>query len=251
MIGRLDGGRMRLLMIDLDNSLIDRDAAFRDAAGELLAAHGLPAGELAWVMAADGGGFTPRGTVAAALTGRFPGVPPSAIRRLLDDGGADRVVLAPEVAAGLRRLTGWTVVIVTNGRAVQQRAKIVNTGLDRLVDGWVISEEAGHRKPGAEIFQAAAAIVGMSLAGAWMIGDSARADIAGAAALGLTSVWIANGRRWCEPGLRPTHVAGDIVAALNLIPADQDGPAGREHPTGGERAQPAKTHPAGRDHPAN
>ncbi|SDS18179.1 putative hydrolase of the HAD superfamily [Actinoplanes derwentensis] len=204
--------------MDLDNTLIDRDAAFGDAVAGFLDERGLPAGDLPWVMAADGGGFTSRAAVAAAMNARFPHVSSTAIRGLLDTGAANRVVLAPQVADELRRLTGWTTVIVTNGRTAQQRAKIVNTGLDRLVDGWVISEQAGHRKPEPEIFRAAAATVGASLDGAWMIGDSAHADIAGAAGLGLTSIWVANGRRWTESGYQPAHVAEDIVTALRLVP---------------------------------
>nr|WP_231930716.1 HAD hydrolase-like protein [Micromonospora coriariae] len=49
-------------------------------------------------------------------------------------------------------------MIVTNGRTSQQEAKIRNTGLDRLVHGWVVSETIGHRKPAPEIFHAAAEI---------------------------------------------------------------------------------------------
>lgn len=204
--------------MDLDNTLVDRDAAFADAVTDFLLEHELPTADRAWVMEVDGGGFTSRGVVAEAMSGRYPLLPLSAIESLLDTGAADRLTLAPPVAGELRRLANWTTVIVTNGRTVQQQAKIVNTGLDRLVDAWVISEQAGHRKPDPQIFQAAAAITGTSLDGAWMIGDSAHADIGGAARLGLTSVWVANNRRWPETGLHPTHIAEDIVAALRLVP---------------------------------
>ncbi|WP_229852315.1 HAD family hydrolase [Streptomyces albospinus] len=62
-------------------------------------------------------------------------------------------------ALGKAQADGWTCVIVTNGRTVQQEAKIRDTGLDQLVQGWVISEDVGHKKPEPEIFQAAAATV--------------------------------------------------------------------------------------------
>ncbi|MFE6622715.1 hypothetical protein [Streptomyces sp. NPDC057740] len=42
---------MALLLLDLDNTLVDRDAAFRDAVADFLAEHGLPASDLGWVMA--------------------------------------------------------------------------------------------------------------------------------------------------------------------------------------------------------
>ncbi|HWS32870.1 MAG TPA: HAD family hydrolase [Actinoplanes sp.] len=210
---------MTLLMMDLDNTLVDRDAAFGDAVTDFLAGYGLPAEDRFWMMETDGSGFTSRRVVAAAMSARYPLVPPAAIESLLDTGAADRVTLTEPVAEELRRLANWTTVIVTNGRTVQQQAKIVNSGLDRLVDAWVISEQAGHRKPDPQIFQAAATAAGTSLNGAWMIGDSARADIGGAAGLGLTTVWVANGRSWPETDFHPTHITDDIVAALRLVPA--------------------------------
>ncbi|MEV4350425.1 HAD family hydrolase [Actinoplanes sp. NPDC049596] len=206
---------MPLLLLDLDNTLIDRDAAFRAAVTAFLAGHGLPAADVDWVMTVDGGGFVPRDEVATTLTQRY-GVD---ARPLLDTGAADCVVLEPPVARALTdaRARGWTSVIVTNGRTAQQEAKIRRTGLDRLVHGWVVSEAAGCRKPEPEIFHAAAATAGLPLAGAWMIGDSPRADIAGAAALGLRTVWVANGRAWSLAGCAPTYTASDVTSAVRLV----------------------------------
>ncbi|MFE9442099.1 HAD family hydrolase [Streptomyces sp. NPDC006602] len=211
---------MPLLLVDLDNTLVDRDAAFRDAVAAFLAEHGLPAADLAWVMTVDAGGYTARQQVAAALTDRYGKlVPATAVRALIDNGAADRVVLAPSCreALGTAQAAGWACVIVTNGRTAQQEAKIRNAGLDRLVQGWVVSEHIGHKKPEAEIFQAAAATVDASLAGAWVIGDSPHADIAGANALGLRSVWVTDGRPWIEGSYRPTHVADDVASAIDLV----------------------------------
>ncbi|GIF37873.1 putative hydrolase of the HAD superfamily [Actinoplanes xinjiangensis] len=213
---------MPLLLVDLDNTLIDRDAAFRTAVAAFLDEHGLPAADLDWVMTADAGGYASRAAVAASMIDRF-GVAARSVRTLLDVGAADHVVLAAPTADALRRVraAGWTCVIVTNGRTVQQEAKIRNTGLDRLVDGWVVSEAVGCKKPDPAIFRAAAA----DLAGAWMIGDSPHADIAGASALGLTSVWVSAGRPWTETGYHPTHTAADVVTALGLLSQPDRGQA--------------------------
>ncbi|WP_217209656.1 HAD family hydrolase [Streptomyces sp. AC550_RSS872] len=208
---------MPLLLLDLDNTLVDRDAAFRDAAAGFLAGHGLPASDLGWVTATDAGGYTPRRRLAAAMAARYgSAVPDTAIRSLLDTGGADRVVLAHSSRRALERAeaAGWTCVIVTNGRVAQQEAKIRNTGLDRLVQGWAVSEAVGRKKPEPEIFRAAAASVGVPLTGAWVIGDSPHADIAGADALGLRSVWVANGRDWAQDSYRPTLVSHDVASAI-------------------------------------
>lgn len=208
---------MALLLLDLDNTLVDRDAAFRDAVAGFLAEHGLPGSDLGWVTATDAGGYTPRRELAEAMTDRYGcAVPDSAIRSLLDTGVADRVVLAHSTRRALARAraAGCTCVVVTNGRVVQQEAKIRNTGLAQLVQGWVVSEAVGCKKPEPEIFRAAAATVGVPLTGAWVIGDSPHADIAGADALGLRSVWVANGRDWAEDSYRPTLVAQDVASAV-------------------------------------
>ncbi|WP_299533777.1 HAD family hydrolase [uncultured Streptomyces sp.] len=210
---------MRLLMIDLDNTLVDRDAAFRDAVTEFVTAHALPAGEVAWLTGVDASGHAPREDVALAMTRRYgDGVPPDAVRRLLDTGAADRVVLEDPVRQALGRAEAarWAVVVVTNGRVAQQEKKIRRTGLAALVRGWVVSEGIGLRKPDPRIFQAAAETAGVPLKGAWMIGDSARADIAGAAAVGAVGVWVSGGRPWTETGYRPDHVTRDVVEAVDL-----------------------------------
>jgi putative hydrolase of the HAD superfamily len=108
-------------------------------------------------------------------------------------------------------------VIVTNGRVAQQELKIRNTGLDALVHGWVISEAVGHKKPAPEIFHAAAAKAGQPLHSAWLIGDSAPADIGGAVGVDARSVWVSNGRPWTETAFRPTHISLDTGAAIHHV----------------------------------
>jgi putative hydrolase of the HAD superfamily len=158
--------------------------------------------------------------VAAALRARYGNAAPTAaVRILLDNGAADRVTTTAPVRDALTaaREAGWASMIVTNGRVAQQTAKIRNSGLDEMVDGWVISEAIGVKKPSPEIFRAAAAVAGRALSGAWMIGDSAPADIGGAHALGLSSVWISLGRAWTEPTYHPTHVEPDAATAIRHV----------------------------------
>jgi putative hydrolase of the HAD superfamily len=108
---------MPLLMLDLDNTLVDRDAAFRDAVTAFLAERRLPDTDLTWVMGLDASGCTARHEVAAAMTDRYRDtVPAKAIHALLDHGAADRVVLADlsREALGKAQAHGLTWVIVTN-----------------------------------------------------------------------------------------------------------------------------------------
>lgn len=210
--------RVPLLLIDLDNTLVDRDAAFHSAVTDLIAEHGLPEGDVELIMKIDASGYTPRSQVASAIADRYsPRLAPADVLEFLQRGARDRVRITPETRQALvdARAAGHPVVIVTNGTVAQQTGKIRTAGLDRLVDGWVISESAGARKPEPEIFQAAAATIGADLKGAWVIGDRDDADILGAHRLRLSSVWLHLGRAWSQAGYAPTHSVDTAATAID------------------------------------
>jgi putative hydrolase of the HAD superfamily len=83
----------------------------------------------------------------------------------------------------------------------------------------VISEQAGVSKPNPRIFALAAQRVRMRLGGAWVVGDSPEADIGGAAAMGLPSVWLHRGRDWMDNRFAPTAVVGNVIQGLSAIMA--------------------------------
>ncbi|GAA2312492.1 hypothetical protein Scani_00260 [Streptomyces caniferus] len=212
-----------LLAVDLDNTLINRDAAFRSAAQVFLAEHGLPSESVEAIMDLDRSGHTPRPVVVAELTEHWGGaVSPETIAEFLHRGPAAHVALDEPVRRALLavRAAGVPCVIVTNGRADQQEEKIRTAGLDRLVDGWVISESVGSRKPHPEIFHVAAATAGLPAldrASTWVIGDAGHTDVRGAVDLGLHSVWVSGGRPWTETAFWPTHIAVDVVEAIDHV----------------------------------
>lgn len=120
------------------------------------------------------------------------------------------------------RAAGYLPFIVTNGVVAQQEGKFAKLGLADHVIGWVISDGVGVRKPDPEIFRIAARQAGRSLAGAWMIGDSAEADIEGAAAAGIDSVWLRRGRVYPEGLARPTLIADSFIEAIDLVLSSGD-----------------------------
>jgi putative hydrolase of the HAD superfamily len=138
-------------------------------------------------------------------------------------GMVRRIIPDDAVASALRRArsSGWVPFVVTNGTVEQQERKLRYTRLDQEVAGWVISEGAGVRKPDPEIFRLAAARAGQSLNGAWMIGDSAEADIAGARNAGLRGIWLHRGRRWPLAAFQPDHTAGSFATAISIVLAAQ------------------------------
>jgi putative hydrolase of the HAD superfamily len=210
-----------LLLVDLDNTLIDRAGAVDRWAQGFVAARGGDAGDAAWLVAADRDGLEPRERFAAIIAERFglDAHDEVAILAELRGGLVEELVTDDAVALALRgaRAAGWAPFVVTNGTVAQQERKLRQTGLDREVAGWVISEGAGLRKPDPAIFRLAAEQAGQSLDGAWMIGDSAQADIEGARSAGLPGVWLHRGRPWPLTAFEPGHVADGFPHAVGVV----------------------------------
>jgi HAD superfamily hydrolase (TIGR01549 family) len=231
---------MALALFDLDNTLVDRTAAFGRAVPWLAERYGLdPAVAVPFIVDADGDGMVGWETWMAHTIERFEiDTTVDEMRAAFNERYLSGYELEPDVADGLRRMrsAGWRIGIVTNGPP-SQNDKITRTGLDQLIDGWAVSEDVGARKPDRRIFEVAAERCGSVLAGGWMVGDSAPADMVGAHEAGLTSVWLHRGRTWSSAGamadpyelanglprttpiaaFEPHHQADDPVAAIELI----------------------------------
>ena len=213
--------RAPVIGIDLDNTLIDRAGAFSRWAREVTAAHAGSEADAQWMVAADRDGLEPRERLAAMIGERF-GLDGRAGAGLLTElrrGLVRQIVPDAEVTLALRnaRAAGWVPFVITNGTVEQQERKLRHTGLDQEVAGWVVSEGAGLRKPDREIFRFAAARAGQPLDGAWMIGDSAEADIGGARNAGLPGVWLHRGRPWPLTEFQPRRTAGSFPAAVRVV----------------------------------
>ncbi|MEH0936713.1 HAD family hydrolase [Micromonospora psammae] len=211
---------MPLLLLDLDNTLLDRAGSFRAWAERFLDSVGAPPSDVDWLVSIDADGLTDRWDVADAVRDRYGlRIPSIDLVDELHDGVVANTRLDPLVACALRIAddAGWVPVVVTNGSVRQQDAKIRRTGLDRYVADWVISEEAGVSKPNPRIFALAAQRARMPLRGAWVVGDSPEADIGGAAAVGLPSVWLHRGRNWSDTRFAPTRTVDSLIAAVATV----------------------------------
>ncbi|MGK5680064.1 HAD family hydrolase [Actinoplanes sp. URMC 104] len=204
-----------LLLLDLDNTLIDRTAAFK-----AWAAARFGESEVAWLTEEDRDGYRPREELAALIADRYR-LDAGDVLVELRAGMVEHLEPDPRVADALTALAGagYVPVVVTNGLVAQQEAKLRRTGLDRLVAGWTVSEAAGVRKPDRRIFELAAASVGHPLTdGGWMVGDHPEFDIAGGAAAGLRTGWVSAGRSWPAHLNRPTLSAPDCATLLRQLP---------------------------------
>lgn len=215
---------MPLLLLDLDNTLVDRAAAFRRWAVSFVSGFGGGAAEADWLVAADRDGLEAREHLALMISRRFSLdlARGAGLVAELRRGMVESIETDPAVPAALdrARAAGWVPVVVSNGAVAQQEAKLRRTGLDRHLAGWVISEGAGIRKPDPRIFRLAAGQAGQDLDGAWMIGDSAQADIGGARAAGIASIWLHRDRPWPEVTFAPTQIARTCAQAIATVLAE-------------------------------
>lgn len=160
-----------LALFDLDNTLVDRSTAFQAWAEEFVDAQGLDETALTFLLMADAHHSGPMDGFFVTVCQTFDLVTPSKqlweqYRRRMPELASCR----PEDLDALTALrqAGWRIGIVTNGMTDNQLGKIRNTGLDRLVDAWCISDDVGIRKPDPEIFRLASQRCDTTLSPGWM-----------------------------------------------------------------------------------
>ncbi|MFW5829852.1 MAG: HAD family hydrolase [Planctomycetota bacterium] len=120
---------------------------------------------------------------------------------------------ARELLAHLRA-DGWRIGCVTNGAVNYQMRKLSSSGLVEYFDSVVIAEEVGVRKPDPQIFQVALNRIGSTAAETLFVGDNPLADIQGARAAGMRTIWIPSHHPWPqETCAAPDHQ----VTALDSI----------------------------------
>ena len=93
--------------------------------------------------------------------------------------------------------SGTRLALLTNGTKEFQRAKIDRFSLETLFECIVIEGEFGTGKPDQRVFSHALDRLNTLPSDAWMVGDNLHADIAGAQALNIYSIWV----DWAASGL--------------------------------------------------
>lgn len=90
----------------------------------------------------------------------------------------------------LDALAGLHLGIITNGDLGFQSAKLEGVGLSSRFERVVASGSVGFAKPDARIFALACAQFGVPVGSAFYVGDRLATDAIGAAAAGLTGIWL-------------------------------------------------------------
>ncbi|MDT0156708.1 HAD family hydrolase [Microbacterium sp. ARD32] len=197
-----------LVIFDLDGTLVDQEAAVKQWVDDFIREYDAEYALRTWIV--------------DQLTARMP--KDQAFARIVDRSAAavesstlwddyrsrmpQLVTLFPDVARALRDLreAGWMLGIATNGMADNQIGKIERTGLDALVDGWIVSSEIGIRKPDPGLLIALAERLDAPLEG-WMVGDGFETDVEAGRRAGLRTAWVTDRPR---AGTAADLVVGDV-----------------------------------------
>lgn len=209
-----------LLLVDLDNTLVDRAAAFNAWSMDFVRFLGRPDSEAAWLIEADRDGYEPRGSLAHTIKERFrlDMAVENLVDRLLYEH-VDVMTMDDGIGRALKsaKNLGWKIGVVTNGTTIQQTLKIQRVGLEPYVDDVIISEAVRVKKPDPRIFQIAAQRLTAELAGGWMVGDHPTADIAGGQAAGLATGWVSRGNEWPKEARSPTLIGASAAQVIDHV----------------------------------
>ncbi len=95
-----------------------------------------------------------------------------------------------EILAHLRA-HDYNIGVLSNGFTDVQHRKLTNTGLDRMVDLMVLSDDIGVNKPDPRLYRHAMERAGNTDPSRHlMVGDNRATDIAGAIASGWRAIWL-------------------------------------------------------------
>lgn len=131
----------------------------------------------------------------------------------------ESAVLRPDAAETLRALQGFGVhvQIVSNIDDEQFEPMLDRLGLRGLIDAATSSESAGSCKPDRRIFDLALSKAGCASARALFVGDSPIHDIAGPAAIGMRTAWLAVDAKGDLGQCVPDHVIHALADVRDVV----------------------------------
>jgi FMN phosphatase YigB (HAD superfamily) len=128
------------------------------------------------------------------------------------------VTLFADALPALRALAGLArLVLVTDGIAAVQHAKLRRSRIGALFEHVVISAEVGHRKPDPRLLGHALALAAADPGRTLVVGDSQNSDGEGARGAGLDFCWVRRGGTGPGPA---RHVVPDLQALVPLLTRD-------------------------------
>ena len=222
---------VRGVLFDLDDTLIDRDDAFRgwsDAyVSETLRLQSpeeqAEARQLLWQLDARGRGS--KSEMHARLRTTYSHVEENCNQfiRQFRQSLLGHLRLRPDAIPTLQLLRerGLPIGIVTNGSA-SQLEKVSALSLDKLVARVVVSAIANCSKPDRAIFLLAARLIERPPDDILFVGDDPEKDIFGASQANMQTAWLRCGRNWPAELAEtlPSYTINDLHDIASIVGTD-------------------------------
>ena len=192
--------RIKNVLLDLDNTILDFDTAERAAITKTLRTLGIePTDAIAkryseinlmfWEKL-ERGEINRRQTLVGRFAALFEELGVTVEAGLAEDTYENFLCIGHYFVPGAEKLLE-SLYVCSNGSKKVQDSRIASSGIARYFDGIFISEEMGLNKPDKRYFEACfAQIPDFKRESSIMVGDSLTSDIKGAHNAGLRSVWF-------------------------------------------------------------
>lgn len=216
------------VVFDLDNTLVDRQAAMMRWLARLIPAtldHAQRAQLIEDAIAQDALGYSERLPFCEQLATSLQGCGVTVRGEELWERLRAELGSCVEPIPGLKELVRalgqrYTLAILSNGSSANQRLKLQYSALLECFDPAyvVISSELGVQKPAPQAFEHMSALLGRAPTRLIFVGDHPIADVQGAQAVGMKTAWMSLGRPWPLELKRPDYTLTTILELANLLP---------------------------------
>ena len=188
---------VKALIFDLDNTLIDRQRAFKEMLKDkfslLCDDHSLVDQMVKDVLIWDNNGVVSRDISLGSWADKY-----HYDRKIAEDISNDWANTSGEIAylfydvrdtlTELKKK--YTIAILTNGNAVSQRKKLKTINIDGLIDYSLVSGECNYKKPEKEIFELVLNDLNLKADEAIYIGDNYNIDVLGPRSIGMKAIYV-------------------------------------------------------------
>ena len=223
------------VLLDIDNTLLDFDAAERQALTDMLAEYELPHDENAcavyhkvnrelWDSLAKG--QLNKQKLFQIRFSRFMQamqLPDNGKSKAMNDRYEELLAthadLLPGALTALEELGEVaTLAIVSNGALAVQESRIAASGIGRYMDGIYISEKVGAATPSAKLFEHAFRDLGITnKSRVLMVGDDLLADIKGGQNAGVDTCWFNPKNEENKSGITPKYTVGSYEELYRIV----------------------------------
>lgn len=219
---------IKAVLFDLDDTLNDRPACWMQFLTHLKTSNHLGDSDLAaahaLILKEDRGGLREKGelfTILATELKWAAAMDASRLESIWRDAFPGCMVARDELIetlTTLRKKKKLKIGVVSNGQTVMQNAKIDSLKIRGLVDVISISETLGVAKPDRAIFEKTLEPMKVLPEQALYVGDHPENDILAAAATGMRTAWMSNGKRWPAKLLpRPNYTINSLGEVLESL----------------------------------